>query len=98
MADKGSSHNLDAARSMLAVLPATGLCIMTHSRHRIRIAALAALPLLLLLAGPAGAQDQRSSGGFLDNLFSRGDQPPQRQAEPPSQAQGVQPRVAQADI
>ena len=97
MADKGSSHNLDAARSMLAVLPATGLCIMTHSRHRIRITALAALPLLLLLAGPAGAQDQRSSGGFLDNLFSRGDQPPQRQAEPPSQAQGEQPRVAQAD-
>jgi len=34
---------------MLAVLPATGLCIMTRLRHRIRIAALAALPLLLLL-------------------------------------------------
>ena len=78
-------------------IAATGLCIMTRSRHRIRIAALAALPLLLLLAGPAGAQEQRSSGGFLDNLFSRGDQPSRRQAEPPSQAQGEQPRVAQAD-
>jgi tol-pal system protein YbgF len=69
---------------------------MTRSRQRIRIAALAALPFLLL-AGAAGAQDQRSSGGFLDNLFSRGEQPSQRQAEPPSQAQGEPPRVAQAD-
>ena len=50
---------------------------MTRSRHRIRIAALAALPVLLL-ADAAPAQD-RSSGGFLDNLFSRGE---------PSQPQG----------
>jgi len=45
---------------------------MTRSRHRIRIAALAALALLL--AGAAAAQEQRSSPGFLDNLFSRGEQ------------------------
>ena len=50
---------------------------MTRSRHRIRIAALAALPVLLW-ASAAPAQD-RSSGGFLDNLFSRGE---------PSQPQG----------
>ena len=72
---------------------------MTRSRHRIRIAALAALPLLLL-AGAAAAQEQRSSGGFLDNLFSRGEPPsPQRQGD---QLQGdqrpaEQPRVAQTD-
>jgi tol-pal system protein YbgF len=84
---------------MLAVSTAAGLCIMTRSRHRIRIAALAALPLLLL-AGAAAAQEQRSSGGFLDNLFSRGEPPsPQRQGD---QLQGdqrpaEQPRVAQAD-
>ncbi|MFI4961003.1 MAG: tol-pal system protein YbgF [Hyphomicrobiales bacterium] len=45
---------------------------MTRSRYRIRIAALAALALLL--AGAAAAQEQRSSPGFLDNLFSRGEQ------------------------
>jgi hypothetical protein len=94
---------------MLAVSTAAGLCIMTRSRHRIRIAALAALPLLLL-AGAAAAQEQRSSGGFLDNLFSRGEQPsPQRQGDQlqgdqlqGDQLQGDQrpadqPRVAQAD-
>jgi len=84
---------------MLAVSTAAGLCIMTRSRHRIRIAALSALALLLL-AGAAAAQEQRSSGGFLDNLFSRGEQPsPQRQGD---QLQGDQrpadqPRVVQAD-
>src|SRR5664280_1614983 len=57
---------------MLAVSTVAGLCIMTRSRHRIRIAALAALALLL--AGAAAAQEQRSSPGFLDNLFSRGEQ------------------------
>src|SRR5450756_2678339 len=98
MAAIGLSHNFDAARPMLAVSTAAGLCIMTRSRHRIRIAALAALPLLLL-AGAAAAQEQRSSGGFLDNLFSRGEPPsPQRQGD---QLQGdqrpaEQPRVAQA--
>ncbi len=44
---------------------------MTRFRHGIRIAALAALAVLLL-AGAALAQD-RSSGGFLDNLFNRGE-------------------------
>src|SRR5471030_2950423 len=73
MAAIGLSHNFDAARSMLPVMTAAELCIMTRSRHRIRIAALAALPLLLL-AGAAAAQEQRSSPGFLDNLFSRGEQ------------------------
>jgi tol-pal system protein YbgF len=68
---------------------------MTHPRHRIRVAAFAALPLLLL-AGAAAAQEQRP--GFLDNLFSRGDQPgQQRQGD---QRQGDQPgqrQVAQDD-
>ncbi len=45
---------------------------MTRSRHRIRIAALAALAVLLLV-GAAAAQEQRSSPGFLDNLFNRGE-------------------------
>ena len=56
---------------------------MTRSRHRIRIAALAALPVLLL-AGSAPAQDR--GGGFLDNLFSRGE-PSQSQSQPPGQSQ-----------
>ena len=67
---------------------------MTHSRHRIRIAALAALSLLLV-AGAAAAQEQRSSGGFLDNLFSRGEQ--QGQQRQGDQNQTVQPQVAQSD-
>jgi len=62
---------------------------MTRSRYRIRSAALAALPVLLL-AGAAAAQEQRSSPNFLDNLFNRGDQgAPQRQ--------GQRNQVAQAD-
>ena len=43
------------------------------SAFSLRAAALAALPVLLL-AGAAPAQD-RSGGGFLDNLFSRGEGP-----------------------
>ena len=62
---------------------------MTRSRHRFRTAALAALPVLLL-AGAAAAQEQRSNGGFLDNLFSRGEPPAQ-------QRQTDQHQVAQAD-
>ena len=58
---------------------------MTPSRHLIRIAALAALPVLLL-AGAAAAQE-RSSGGFLDNLFSRGESAPRGQGQ---QGQGQQ--------
>src|SRR5450631_2642804 len=99
MAAIGLSHNFDAARSMLPVMTAAGLCIMTRSRHRIRIAALAALPLLLL-AGAAAAQEQRSSGGFLDNLFSRGEQPSQQRQNDQRQGdqrQADQPHVAQAD-
>jgi tol-pal system protein YbgF len=59
---------------------------MTRPRHYIRIAALAALPVLLL-ASAAVAQEQRSSPGFLDNLFNRGESAQERQA----------PQVAQAD-
>ncbi len=66
---------------------------MTRSRFRIRIAALAALSLVLF-AGAAVAQEQRSSGGFLDNLFNRGEQGQQGQGD---QSQAAQPRVAQTD-
>jgi tol-pal system protein YbgF len=62
---------------------------MTISRHPIRTAALAALPALLM-AGAALAQDR--SGGFLDNLFNRGEPPAQQQ-----QAQ-QQPPGAQAPV
>src|SRR5450631_3757836 len=61
---------------------------MTNSRHRTRMAALAALPVLLL-ASTALAQDR--NGNFLDNLFNRGEpsQPrgEQRQAPPREAAQ-----------
>jgi tol-pal system protein YbgF len=80
---------------MLAVSTVAGLMfIMTCSRTPIRTAALAALSLLLL-AGAAAAQEQRSSGSFLDNLFSRGEQPSQQRQS--SQPQAEQSRVAQAD-
>ncbi len=79
---------------MLAVPPVAGLMfIMTCSRTRIRTTALVALSLLL--AGAAMAQEQRSSGGFLDNLFSRGEPSSQQRQSEPSQA--PQSRVAQAD-
>ena len=51
---------------------------------RRRILALVALPTLLL-AGAAAAQEQRP--GFLDNLFSRGDQPSQQSPSEPRQAE-----------
>jgi tol-pal system protein YbgF len=56
---------------------------MKHSRPSIHAAALAAIAVLWL-SGVATAQEQRSSPGFLDNLFSRGDAPsPQGQDNPP---------------
>ncbi len=64
---------------------------MTRPRYRTRIAALAALPLLLL-ASAAVAQEQRSPG-LLDNLFSRGGGAPQGQSE----VQVTRGQVAQAD-
>jgi tol-pal system protein YbgF len=67
---------------------------MTRSRYRIWIAAFAALALPLFV-GAAMAQEQRSSGGFLDNLFSRGEQPEQQREG--DQNQAPQPRVAQTD-
>jgi tol-pal system protein YbgF len=54
---------------------------MTRS-HLTRMAALAALPVLLV-ASAAMAQDR--SGGFLDNLFNRG-QPQQQEQAPSAQA------------
>jgi tol-pal system protein YbgF len=50
---------------------------MTRSRNLIRIAALAALPVLLL-AGSGVAQDRP---GFLDNLFNRGENSPPGQSD-----------------
>lgn len=65
---------------------------MTRSPSRFSFAAFAALSLLL--AGPALAQEERSSGNFLDNLFSRGEPQAQSRAAPQPQPQG---RVAQTD-
>ena len=67
---------------------------MTRSRHRFRTAALAALSVLLL-AGAAAAQEQRSSPGFLDNLFSRGEPPSQQR--PADERQADQRQLAQSD-
>jgi tol-pal system protein YbgF len=50
---------------------------MTRPYYRIRIAALAALPVLLL-AGSAVAQERP---GFLDNLFNRGENSPPGQSD-----------------
>lgn len=63
---------------------------MTPSRYRIRIAALAVLALPLL-AGASTAQ--QSNGGFLDNLFNRGEQGQQDQGD----RRQAPPRVAQTD-
>jgi tol-pal system protein YbgF len=57
---------------------------MMRPSKRTRTALLAALPALLL-AGSAMAQER--SGNFLDNLFNRGEQPAQRQAQPRGAAQ-----------
>ena len=57
---------------------------MTRAPNRIRTAALA-LPLLLLASG-ALAQEQRSSGGLLDNLFNRGGQSGQQSQDDQTQA------------
>jgi tol-pal system protein YbgF len=67
---------------------------MTRLRSTSKTAGLAAAFSLVLLAGSALAQEERGSGNFLDNLFSRG--------EPPAQSrQSAQPapsgRVAQSD-
>ena len=59
---------------------------MTRLRHRTFLLA----TLSLLLAGTAAAQE-RSSGGFLDNLFNRGEPSSQQQEAP-----RVPPQVAQA--
>jgi tol-pal system protein YbgF len=65
---------------------------MTRPRHRIRIAALAALALPLLAT--AALAQEHSSGGFLGNLFNRGEAPAQSQQEQqPEQSR----QVAQAN-
>jgi tol-pal system protein YbgF len=67
---------------------------MTPLRQLTRIAALVALPVLLITSA-AGAQE-RSSGGFLDNLFNPGAQQRQ-QPEAQQRLRASQPQVAQAD-
>ena len=96
------SHNFDAARRMLRLSGQRGRCRtscdMTRSPSTFSFAAFAALSLLL--AGPALAQQERSSGNFLDNLFSRGEPPAQSRAAPqpqPQQQPQPQGRVAQSD-
>lgn len=69
---------------------------MTRLRHHLRTAALAALPVLLL-AGPALAQERSSGGGFLDNLFSRGERQPSGQSGAEVRRPGQGGQVAQAD-
>jgi len=68
--------------------------------HRPRLLGCATLAAFsLLLAGTALAQEQRSSAGFLDNLFSRGDppSPPSQSGQPRTQPQGQPGDIAQAD-
>jgi tol-pal system protein YbgF len=66
---------------------------MTRSRPFSYIAALAALSALFL-ASSALAQEQRGSGNFLDNLFSRGE--PAAESRQPTQP-APSGRVAQSD-
>jgi len=66
---------------------------MTRSRSTFSFAVFAALSMLLL-SGPARAQEERSSGNFLDNLFGRGEPSAQSRQAPQAQPQG---RVAQGD-
>ena len=97
MPARHASHNFDAARRMLPFVGKRPLPVsseMTSLRPTSKTAGLAAAFSLVLLAGSALAQEERGSGNFLDNLFSRG--------EPPAQSrQSAQPapsgRVAQSD-
>jgi tol-pal system protein YbgF len=90
------SHNFDAAGLMLPSLGERPLPVshnMTRSLSSSCITALAALSVLFL-ASSALAQDQRGSGNFLDNLFSRGE-PPAESRQPTQPAPSG--RVAQSD-
>jgi tol-pal system protein YbgF len=70
--------------------------MMRSRSSSIRVAALAALPVLLL-ASTAMAQEQRS-GNFLDNLFNRGEQgQPRGQSQVEVRRGGQGGEVAQAD-
>jgi tol-pal system protein YbgF len=66
---------------------------MTRSSSPLPFAAFAALSMLLL-SGSAHAQQGRSSGNFLDNLFNRGEPAAPSRPVPQNQPQG---RVAQSD-
>lgn len=66
---------------------------MTRSRSAFFSAAFAALSMLLL-ASSVLAQEERSSGNFLDNLFNRGEQSSQSRQAPQPAPSG---RVAQGD-
>ena len=90
------SHNFDAAGLMLPSLRKRPLPVsqnMTRSRPSSCTAALAALSVLFL-ASSVLAQEQRGSGNFLDNLFSRGE--PAGQSREPTQPAPAG-RVAQSD-
>ena len=67
---------------------------MTRSRQLFRRAALAALPALLV-ASAASAQER--GGGFLDNLFNRGEQQQQEQAPQRQFTQGSSDIGARVD-
>ena len=90
------SHNFDAAGLMLPSLGERPLPVshnMTRSLPSSCITALAALSVLFQ-ASSALAQEQRGSGNFLDNLFSRGE-PPAKSRQPTQPAPSG--RVAQSD-
>src|SRR6476646_3721608 len=67
---------------------------MTRLRPTSKTTGLAAAFSLVLLAGSALAQEERGSGDFLDNLFSRGEPPAQSRQSAQPAASG---RVAQSD-
>lgn len=67
---------------------------LIRARCRTLLPAAILTAALLVPAGAALAQEQRSSGGFLDNLFNRGDQSGQQSQSDQTQAA---PRMAQAD-
>jgi tol-pal system protein YbgF len=73
----------------------TRLRLCAQSACTLPVAVLAAA----LIVAPDVALAQQSSGGFLDNLFNRGQQQQQRvQQAPPQQAPAAQPEVAQAGV
>jgi tol-pal system protein YbgF len=74
--------------------PLPVLSDMTSLRPTSKTAGLAAAFSLVLLAGSALAQEDRGSGNFLDNLFSRGEPSGQSRQSPQPAPSG---RTAQSD-